>query len=95
MPDIDRQSKHIKVGMILDIDFPPDDRPEKEARSLIAQGYDVYLLSVTLTAEKPLHETYKGIHIRRFRMNRNIRKIIGKVFPGLSQIPCPEYFPVS
>lgn len=80
MPDTDRQPKRIRIGMILDIDFPPDDRPEKEARSLLEQGYDVYLLSVTLTAEKPLREIYKGIHITRFRMNRSIRKKLSSAY---------------
>ena len=52
--------KSLKVGMILDQDFPPDDRPEKEALSLINAGYEVHLLCYTAT-QKALKENYKGI----------------------------------
>jgi glycosyltransferase involved in cell wall biosynthesis len=65
--------KSLKVGMILDRDFPPDDRPEKEALSLINAGYEVHLLCYTAT-QKPLKENYKGIKITRFPLNEKIHK---------------------
>jgi len=58
----------IKIGMILDGNFPPDDRPEKEALSLIDSGFEVHLLCYT-TTNKLLRENYKGINITRFRIN--------------------------
>lgn len=69
----------IKVGMILDINFPPDDRPEKEALSLIEAGYEVYLLCVS-TSDKPLRENYKGIHITRIKFNSYIRKKLSSAY---------------
>jgi glycosyltransferase involved in cell wall biosynthesis len=65
--------------MILDIDFPPDDRPEKEALSLIRAGYEVYLLCVT-KSQKPLRENYKGIHLTRIRFNTFIRKKLSSAY---------------
>ena len=63
----------MKIGMILDEYFPPDDRPEKEALSLIEQGYSVSLLCPAQSSEK-LEEDYKGIIITRFKLNRFIRR---------------------
>ena len=34
------------IGMMLETAFPPDIRVEKEARALVAAGYEVHLLSV-------------------------------------------------
>ena len=59
----------VKVGMILDVDFPPDDRPEKEAISLQEAGYEVFLLCYT-SSKKQNYERYKGIHISRFRLSK-------------------------
>ena len=33
-----------RIGMILEKQFPPDIRVEKEAKALIKGGYEVYLL---------------------------------------------------
>jgi glycosyltransferase involved in cell wall biosynthesis len=65
--------KILKIGMILDRDFPPDDRPEKEALSLINAGFEVHLLCYTATG-KPLKENYKGIEITRFPLNEKLHK---------------------
>lgn len=64
--------------MILEIDFPPDDRPEKEALSLIEAGYEVFLLCFTWS-NKPLSENYKNINISRFKINRQIFKKLSAV----------------
>ncbi len=58
--------------MILDVDFPPDDRPEKEALSLIEAGHEVHLLCPTWSG-KSFQENYKGIHISRFKIHRKLR----------------------
>ena len=60
-----------RIGMILARDFPPDERPEKEALSLIEAGFDVFMLSITWQG-RPLKENYKGIQINRFPMSRNL-----------------------
>lgn len=70
----------MKIGMILDGEFPPDDRPEKEAMSLIAEGHAIYLLSVTSMKKRPLKETYKGIRITRFRLPIFIQKKLSALY---------------
>ena len=47
----------IRIGMLLDVDFPPDDRPEKQAQSLIAAGFEVFLLCFTAT-DQSFNEKY-------------------------------------
>ncbi len=69
----------MKIGMILDRDFPPDDRPEKEALSLIKAGHEVYLLCYTATG-KPLIENYKGIKITRFPLSEKVHKKLSAAY---------------
>ncbi len=69
----------LKIGMILDRDFPPDDRPEKEAISLIRAGHDVHLLCYTATG-KPLKEIYKGIKLTRFNLNEKLHKKLSAAY---------------
>ena len=69
--------------MILERDFPPDDRPEKEALSLIEAGYEVYLLCFTWS-DKPVEENYKGITIVRFKISRRTYK---KLSPTYLMLP--------
>jgi len=69
----------IKIGMILDGDFPPDDRPEKEALSLIDSGFEVHLLCYT-TTNKLLRENYKGINITRFKINDILHKKLSAAY---------------
>lgn len=52
--------------MLLDQPFPPDERPYKEAQSLIADGHDVHLLCVTHDSEQPIDEDVDGIQVHRF-----------------------------
>jgi glycosyltransferase involved in cell wall biosynthesis len=63
--------------MILDSEFPPDERVEKEAVSLINAGNSVSILCLnygSLASE----ELYKGIHIHRIKINRTFRnKLLG------------------
>jgi glycosyltransferase involved in cell wall biosynthesis len=72
----------LKIGMILDRDFPPDDRPEKEAISLIQAGHEVNLLCYTAT-NKPLKETYKGIKITRFHLSEKVHKKLSAAYLAL------------
>jgi glycosyltransferase involved in cell wall biosynthesis len=55
----------VNIGMILENDFPPDIRVEKEARSLSAAGHSVSLLCPSNGAG-PLQEQVGDIAVRRF-----------------------------
>ncbi len=76
MPDTSRK---IKVGMVLDILYPPDDRPEKEAISLIEAGFEVHLLCPRQKG-LPNDEIYKGIHVHRFSINNFVRKKLSSAY---------------
>jgi len=67
----------MKILMILDSEFPPDERVEKEAVSLISAGNDVLILCLNYGSQANA-ELYKGIHIHRKRINRTLRnKLLG------------------
>ena len=59
----------MRIGMVLDREFPPDDRVEKEARHLIAAGFEVHLLCFTF-GNLPKFEEYMGIKVHRAFMPR-------------------------
>ena len=59
--------------MTLEVDFPPDDRVEKEALSLIEAGHEVDIACYTFSG-KPRFEFYKGIRIFRKPINKFIYK---------------------
>ncbi len=58
----------MKIGMILDKEFPPDPRVENEALALVSKGIEVYLFCLHYK-EKIEYETYKGINICRYPFN--------------------------
>lgn len=64
----------IRIGMLLDQDFPPDSRVENEAFSLIAAGFDVCLFSLAFRKE-PTDETWNGIKVRRYKADRLLFKM--------------------
>ena len=55
----------MKIGMILDSDFPPDPRVENEAVSLIKAGHDVYLYAFSYDKSNVKNETINGIKVHR------------------------------
>ncbi len=63
----------MRIGMVLDREFPPDDRVEKEARHLIEAGFEVHLLCFSF-GKLPAAETYKGIRVHRVFMPRFLFK---------------------
>jgi glycosyltransferase involved in cell wall biosynthesis len=65
----------MNILMILDGEFPPDERVEKEALSLINEGNTISILCLTYGAH-PLEENYKGINVKRLVINRNFRNKI-------------------
>ena len=54
----------MKIGMILDAEFPPDPRVENEAISLVKAGFDVFLFCLSYQSSD--QENYKGIEVRRY-----------------------------
>jgi len=59
--------RKLRIGMVLDNRFPPDERVEKEAVSLIRAGFEVLLLCFSFGADPP-KEVYKSIQMRRVYM---------------------------
>jgi len=54
----------MRIGMILDREFPVDERVEKEAISLIQAGFEIHILCFTFGKLKKF-EIYKNINIHR------------------------------
>jgi glycosyltransferase involved in cell wall biosynthesis len=59
----------MKILMLLEGEFPPDDRVEKEALSLMACGYQVSIACYT-RKERPAFENYKGIQLYRMPISK-------------------------
>lgn len=72
----------MRIGMILDRPFPPDDRVEKEARSLISAGHKVYLLCFKHNNE-PIFEEYNDIKVQRVFMPEWIFKKLSALILSL------------
>lgn len=59
----------MKIAMVLERQFPFDERVEKEALSLIENGHAVYIISFNYD-KLPAYELYKNIHVIRFPISR-------------------------
>jgi glycosyltransferase involved in cell wall biosynthesis len=67
----------MKILMLLDNQFPPDIRVEKEAGSLVKAGHQVAVLSY-MYGKMPAREVFRGVIILRFRIHRQwSKKILG------------------
>jgi glycosyltransferase involved in cell wall biosynthesis len=64
----------MKILMLLEGEFPPDDRVEKEALSLIACGYQVSIACYT-RKDRPAFENYKGIQLYRMPISKQTYKL--------------------
>jgi glycosyltransferase involved in cell wall biosynthesis len=71
----------MRIGMILDSDFPPDSRVENEAISLINAGHDVYLFSLSYKSFEKQKENINGIEVRRYKANSLIYKLSAIAYP--------------
>ncbi len=71
--------------MILENDFPPDDRVEKEALSLIHAGHEVHIACLSRT-RKLFIEDYKSIIIYKYEINQLLYKL------SAALIVLPFYF---
>jgi glycosyltransferase involved in cell wall biosynthesis len=65
----------MNILMILDGEFPPDERVEKEAVSLIKEGNNVSILCLNYGNYEG-EESYKGIRVKRLSIQRNFRNKI-------------------
>jgi len=74
--------------MILDGEFPPDDRVEKEAVSLIKAGNNVSLICLNYGMQKESEEYY-GISVKRIRINKKLRN---KIMATYLVLPFYRYF---
>jgi glycosyltransferase involved in cell wall biosynthesis len=70
----------MKILMVLDEEFPPDYRVEKEAESLMESGHEIILLCYTTTKDRPTKEYHKGIQIRRFYIQKNVRNKLSALY---------------
>lgn len=58
----------MRIGMILDQQFPPDPRVENEAIALINAGHEVFLFCLDFSGSSK-NEVYKGVQVRRYASN--------------------------
>ena len=81
----------MRIGMILDLPFPPDPRVENEAVSLINAGHEVFLFCLT-------YDKYEGnaiineIHVKRYVSNKLEYKLsaLAYTFPFYSNMMSPK-----
>lgn len=71
----------MRIGMILDSDFPPDSRVENEAVSLINAGHEVFLFSLSYQKFTKAKENINGIEVRRYKASRLIYKLSAMAYP--------------
>jgi len=77
----------MKVLMLLEGEFPPDERVEKEALTLLNAGYEVEIFA--LSFKKKTHiEYYKGIKV----YSPLVPKLVYKFFPALLVFPLYYWF---
>jgi glycosyltransferase involved in cell wall biosynthesis len=74
-----------RVLMVLDEEFPPDERVFKETQTLIASGFEVHLACYTFT-NRPGYEIFKGVHIYRKKIGRLTYK------SSVAALKFPMYF---
>ncbi|MBN1949724.1 MAG: glycosyltransferase [Bacteroidales bacterium] len=65
----------MRIGMILDEKYPPDPRVENEARVLIREGHQVYLLSLDYQGNQLREETIHEILVQRVSYSRLMHKL--------------------
>jgi len=79
----------MKVLMVLNQEFPPVNRVEKEALSLMEHGIEVILLSLRHSKKLASFEEYKGIKIHRVTIDK---KVFDKLYASYLMIPFYKWF---
>jgi len=77
----------MRIGMILDKEFPPDPRVENEAVSLINNGHEVFLFCLKYLSNEE-NPVINGIQVKRYKTNKIIYKLsaLAYTFPFYSII---------
>ncbi len=70
----------MKIGMILDQEFPPDARVENEAISLINGGHQVFLFCLSYQKNNCFELVYKKIRVKRYLSSRLEDKLSALVY---------------
>jgi len=78
----------MKIGMILDKEFPPDSRVENEAKQLIKNGHEIHLFCLNF-GTKQTKEIINGINVHRYSFPK---KLFMKTFPLAYTIPIYHYY---
>ena len=60
----------MRIGMILDKEFPPDMRVENEAVTLVQAGHDVFILCFDYNGKQTKSDKYRGIYRTRISKSR-------------------------
>jgi len=77
----------MRILMVLEVDFPPDERVEKEALSLIEGGHEVFIACYSLKQPEDIAiSDYKGIHVYKKRLSSFRYK------SGVGALKFPLYF---
>ncbi len=70
----------MRIAMFLDTDFPPDSRVENEAISLIQDGHELFLFSLSYQPIRKHVEAINGIQVFRFAANKLLYKLSALVY---------------
>ena len=81
----------MRIGMILDLPFPPDPRVENEAVSLINAGHEVFLFCLTYDKNEG-DAIINEIHVKRYLSNKLEYKLsaLAYTFPFYSKLMSPK-----
>ncbi len=72
-----------RILMVLEVDFPPDVRVEKEAQSLIEAGHEVHIACFNFSG-RPSSERWHGMHIHRMTVPKQVfrkSQMLMNIFP--------------
>lgn len=72
------------IGMVLESEFPPDIRVEKEASALAEAGHDVHVLALDFGARAQSVPTFREASVHRVRLPRPLHN---KLHPTLLRVP--------
>ena len=70
----------MRIAMFLDTDFPPDSRVENEAVSLINEGHEVFLFSLSYKPFTVQKEGVNGIKVHRYKGTNLLYKLSALVY---------------
>ncbi len=78
-----RNNTKLKILMLLDNDYPKDERVEKEAETLHKLGHDVYILATNFN-DRQKYANINGVNIIRLNLSKTIKN---KLHPFAATLP--------